>query len=411
MANRVSTAIVLFKKRAKNNGKYPAKLRVTYNRNQRYFAIDSKERVYEFSEKEFEKILAPKPRGEYKDIQLEFSLVEEKARKIIEHLPEFSFDNFKTLWGIKGASSNIITFYDDYIKVLDGKQKQQKWNYHNAKNILLKFFNKEKYVDFREITPAKLEQFEKWMLESGRKLSTVAVYFGTIRTMFRQAIDKQVISEYLYPFGRGKYIIPQVTSNKRALQTKEIKAIYEYRAQPFSKADYARDFWVFSYIANGMNMADICRLKYKDISKETFSFIRHKTKEKNKNCRTITVPITDDISQIITKWGNEDKSPENYVFPFLKDGATESQILTSVRHRVAKLNEGLKLICDDLGIEKKLTSYSARHSFATTLKRSLISTEFISESLGHANLDITKRYLDRFANEQRKEIVKFLTKF
>jgi hypothetical protein len=60
MANKVSTSIVLFKKRAKNNGLYPAKLRVTYNRNQRYFAIDSKERIYEFSEKEFEKILAPK---------------------------------------------------------------------------------------------------------------------------------------------------------------------------------------------------------------------------------------------------------------------------------------------------------------------------------------------------------------
>ena len=411
MANKVSTSIVLFKKRAKNNGKYPAKLRVTYNRNQRYFAIDSKERVYEFTEKEFEKILAPKPRGEYKDIQLEFSLIEEKARKIIEHLPEFSFDNFKTLWGIKGASSNIITFYDDYIKVLDGKQKQQKWNYHNAKSILLKFFGKEKYVDFREITPAKLEKFEKWMLESGRKLSTTAVYFGPIRTMFRQAIDKQVISEDIYPFGRGKYIIPQVTSNKRALQTKEIKAIYEYKAEPFSKADYARDLWVFSYIANGMNMADICRLKYKDVNKETFSFIRHKTKEKNKNCRTITVPITDDISQIIIKWGNKDKSAENYVFPFLKDGATENQILTSVRHRIAKLNEGLKLICDDLGIEKKLTSYSARHSFATTLKRSLISTEYISESLGHANLDITKRYLDSFENEQRQEIAKHLTAF
>nr|WP_319401811.1 site-specific integrase [uncultured Carboxylicivirga sp.] len=411
MANKVSTSIVLFMKRAKNNGTFPAKLRVTYNRNQRYFGIDTKERVYEFTPKEFEKITAPKPRGEYKDIQLEFSIIEEKARKIIEKLPEFSFDNFKILWGIKGASSNIITFYDDYIKVLADKQKQQKWNYHNAKTILLKFFNKEKYIDFREITPAKLEQFEKWMLKSGRKLSTTAVYFGTIRTMFKQAIDKQVISEDLYPFGRGKYIIPQVTSNKRALQTKEIKAIYEYKAEPFSKADYARDFWVFSYIANGMNMADICRLKFKDIGKETFSFIRHKTKDKNKNCRTITVPITDDISQIIKKWGNKDTSPENYVFPFLTAGATDNQIQTSVRHRVAKLNEGLKFICDDLEIEKHLTSYSARHSFATTLKRSQISTEYISESLGHANLDITKRYLDSFENEQRKEIAKHLTAF
>lgn len=411
MANKVSTSIVLFKKRAKNNGTFPVKLRVTYNRNQRYFGIDTKERVYEFTPKEFEKITAPKPRGEYKDIQLEFSIIEEKARKIIEKLPEFSFDNFKTLWGIKGASSNIIAFYDEYYKMLDGEQKQQKWNYHNMKKILTEFFGKEKYIDFRELTPAKLEKLEKWMLDSGRKISTTATYIGTIRTMFRQAIEKQAISEEIYPFGKGKYTISQVFPCKRALETKEIKAIYKYKAKPFSEADFARDFWVFSYIGNGMNMADICRLKYKNIGKEAFSFIRNKTKEKNKNYRAVTVPITDDISQIIEKWGNKDKSPENYVFPFLRDGQTENQIQSAVKYRIVKLNKGLETVCNDLGIEKHLTSYSARHSFATTLKRSQISTEYISESLGHANLDITKRYLDSFENEQRKEIAKLLIDF
>ncbi|MBN2820869.1 MAG: site-specific integrase [Bacteroidales bacterium] len=411
MANKVSTSIVLFKKRAKNNGKFPAKLRVTHNRNQRYFSIDRKERMYEFSEKEFEKILAPKPRGDYKDIKLEFSIIEEKARKIIERLPNFDFDDFKSLWGIKGASSNIIPFYDDYIKLLKEKQKEQQWNYHNTKKLLLEFFNKEKYIDFRQITPAKLEQFEKWMLESGRKISTVATYTGTIRTMFKLAIEKHAIPEEIYPFGRGKYVIPQVSNSKRALQTKEIKAIYEYESKPFSEADYARDFWLFSYLGNGMNMVDICRLKYKDIGKETFSFIRHKTKEKNKSCRTVTVPITEDIARIIEKWGNKDKFPDNFVFPFLAEGLTNHQIHQRVRHRVAKLNSGLKTISSDLGFEKKLTSYSARHSFATTLKRNLISTEYISESLGHANLDITKRYLDSFENEQRIEIAKHLTSF
>ena len=63
MANKVSTSIVLFKKRAKNNGKFPAKLRVTYNRNQRYFSIDNKERIYEFTPAEFDKITGSKPMG------------------------------------------------------------------------------------------------------------------------------------------------------------------------------------------------------------------------------------------------------------------------------------------------------------------------------------------------------------
>ncbi|MBI9055742.1 MAG: site-specific integrase [Bacteroidales bacterium] len=411
MANKVSSSIVLFKKRAKNNGKFPAKLRVTYNRNQRYFSIDNKERIYEFTHAEFDKITGAKPRGIFKDIHLEFSIIEEKARKIIDKLPEFSFDDFKSLLGIKGASSNIIPFYDDYIKMLEEKQKEQKWNYHNTRKVLLDFFGKEKYIDFRQITPAKLEQFENWMLETGRKISTVATYTGTIRAMFKLAIKQHAISEEIYPFGRGKYVIPQVANNKRALPTKEIKAIYEYEAKPFSEADYARDFWVFSYLGNGMNMADICRLKYKDVTKEAFSFIRHKTKEKNKSCRNVTVPITDDIRRIFEKWGNKDVSHDNYVFPFLSHEATDAQIQQKIRHRVAKLNDGLKTICKDLGIERKLTSYSARHSFATTLKRNHVSRECISESLGHANLDITKRYLDSFENEQRQEIAKHLTAF
>jgi len=411
MASKVSTAIVLFKKRAKNNGKYPAKLRVTYSRNQRYFGIDTKERVYEFTTTEFEKILAPKPRGIYKDISLEFSLIEEKAKKLIKRLPEFSFEDFKSLWGIKGATSNIINFYEERFKQLEEKEDDQRWNFHNTQKLLLKFMKKEKYIDFRQITPLKLEKFEKWMLDEDYKISTASTYIGTIRAMFNEAIRRFAIPEDIYPFGKGKYVIPQVTNTKRALPTKDIKAIYEYEAISFSAVDFAKDFWLLTYLGNGMNMVDICRLKWKDVKKDTFTFIRHKTKEKNKGLRRITVVITDDIRRIFDKWANNDKSPDNYVFPFLTEGLSRKQINSKVRYRVSKVNDGLKVICEDLGIEEKITTYSARHSFATTLKRSLISTEYISESLGHANLDITKRYLDSFENEQRKEIAKHLTSF
>ncbi len=411
MANKISTSIVLLTRREKDNGKYPAKLRVTYNRVQRYYGIDTKDRTYEFTSKEFEKITGAKPRGVYKEIQLEFSLMEEKARNIINRLQIFSFDDFKTLWGIKGTSSNVLQFYNDYYKYLDENQKQQRWNYQSAKKALQEFFKKEKYIDFREITPTKMAQFEKYMLDTGRKISTIATYSGTIRTIFKQAIKIQAISEDLYPFGRGKYIIPQVSNTKRALSTQEIKAIYEYQAEPFSAEDYAKDFWIFSYLGNGMNMVDICRLKYEDVEKDFFTFIRHKTKEKSKGLRTVSVPISNDIRKIMDKWGNKDKSPENYVFPFLTNGLTPKEIQYRVRYRVEKVNQGMKKISQNLGIERKLTTYSARHSFATKLKRAGISTEFIGESLGHFNLDITKRYLDSFENEQKKEIAKHLTTF
>ncbi len=117
MTGKVSTVIVLFKKRKKKNGKYPAKLRLTHNRKQQYYSIDNKDRVYEFTEDEFSKIISAKPRGVYKDISIEFLIIEEKAQKIIPSFSEFSFDKFKTHFGISGTDlRNIYYFMDIAIK-------------------------------------------------------------------------------------------------------------------------------------------------------------------------------------------------------------------------------------------------------------------------------------------------------
>ena len=113
MTGKVSTAIVLFKKRKKKNGKYPAKLRLTHNRKQMYYNIDNKNRVYEFTEDEFSKITSVKPRGIHKDISIEFSLIEEKAQKIIRSFSEFSFEKFKTHFGISGTDLRNIYYFMD----------------------------------------------------------------------------------------------------------------------------------------------------------------------------------------------------------------------------------------------------------------------------------------------------------
>lgn len=113
MSHKISTAIVLFKKRQKKNGKYPAKLRLTHDRKQMYYNIDTKDWVYEFTEEGFEKITSPKPRGEYKEIQIEFLLIEEKAQKIIKSMRDFSFDRFKTHIGITGSDMKNVYHYLD----------------------------------------------------------------------------------------------------------------------------------------------------------------------------------------------------------------------------------------------------------------------------------------------------------
>ena len=71
----------------------------------------------------------------------------------------------------------------------------------------------------------------------------------------------------------------------------------------------------------------------------------------------------------------------------------------------------MKRIGKGLGIDSKLTTYSARHSFATVLKRSGAPIEFISESLGHADLRTTETYLGSFEDSTRESFQKQLLNF
>ena len=71
----------------------------------------------------------------------------------------------------------------------------------------------------------------------------------------------------------------------------------------------------------------------------------------------------------------------------------------------------MKKIRKKIGIENSVTTYVARHTFSTVMKRSGASTEFIQEALGHTNIKTTENYLDSFEKEVKKEYASRLTAF
>nr|WP_319398780.1 site-specific integrase [uncultured Carboxylicivirga sp.] len=413
MGAKVSTAIVLYKSQTKKNGKHPAKLRVTYNRKQMYYSIDNKERVYEFTPEEFNKVTAPKPRGIYKDIKLEFSLIEDKANKIIAKMETFSFRQFKTKFGIAGGDlTNIIYYFERRIKEFGENDQWCSWQQFTTAMRTLKLYFGSKQIDFKELTVHELEKYEKWMVDKrGLSMSSINTYMGSTRAIFKIAHREGAISKDIYPFGEGKYKLPSGSNLKRALKMEEIKKIYYYECDEFSYRDEAKDMWLFSYLMNGANMNDIVRLKYNNIDNEFITFIRRKTRKTSKVVKPISVVLTDDLKRIINKWGNKDRSPDNYVFKYIDDDMPEKKVRLALNLLIHRINDNLKLIAKDVGIDKTLTTYTARHSFSTVLKRSGVSTEFIGESLGHNNLRTTELYLDSFEDDTKKEVVKHLTAF
>ena len=106
---------------------------------------------------------------------------------------------------------------------------------------------------------------------------------------------------------------------------------------------------------------------------------------------------------IIEKWGNKDKSPGNFVFTVLDTGISPLRQYELVHLFIRFINDWMKHILKNLGIDKKATTYVARHTFSTVLKRSGASTEYIQEALGHSDVKTTENYLASFGKDVKRE--------
>ena len=293
--------------------------------------------------------------------------------------------------------------------------------YQCAVNSLKKFRNSYG-LTFGQITPDFLKKYEKWMLNppvtkadpepKPKSITTVGIYLRPLKAIFNIAIEAEIIDRTHYPFGKNRYQIPSGRNVKKALTLEEVGKIVKAETVEGSTADWAKDMWYFSYLCNGMNIKDISRLMYENINGDRAVFIRAKTERTTKkDLKPVTVILLPEALNIIEKWGNKPVSPKSYVFPILKGGESAEREKQLQKQATQVINRHVKAIAKAKEIESKVTTYTARHSFATILKRSGAPVEFISESLGHGDLKTTENYLDSFEDETKREWAQNLTNF
>ena len=157
-----------------------------------------------------------------------------------------------------------------------------------------------------------------------------------------------------------------------------------------------KDLFLFSYLSCGINLTDILHIRYADIVDGRLVFNRQKTG------KLLSFQLQPAALDILDKYRQPNAHPQDYVFPVLRRSVhiTAQQQYGRVQRTNKRINRYLKLIGEHLHLPITLTTYVARHSFATVLKRSGVSTSIISESLGHSSEKITQIYLDSFENSQ-----------
>jgi integrase len=381
---------------------YPVKLRVTFNRKQKYYTTE-----LSMSIANFDVVTGKNPKGKFKDWKLELDGLEQKANAIIEDLTVFDFDIFKKkLVSKQMVRGDVYAYYDQMIEEYRIKGKPgTASNYSSSKKSLQEF---KKTLLFYEVTVDFLERYESFMLKQKKSISTVGIYLRPLRSVINHAIANEVLSKgFNYPFGstaKRKYSIPTSKNIKKALSKSELELIFKLKPELNSPTDKALDFWKFSFLANGMNMKDVANLRYKDINRDKLKFVRAKTKDTNHSVTPISIGLTVPLKEIIAKWGNSDKTPTNYIFPILTEDITADKEKALIHQFIKTTNKYMKRVAESLNINVPCTTYYARHSFSTTVKRLGYNTSVISEMLGHSSETTTKAYLDSMEDDIQMEI-------
>ena len=382
-------SIYLDENRPKKNGNCSVKIKVTFNRKRKYFATGRELSVNEFEQTFFGR----RKTAEQKEVKIFVEALLNKANDIIKKLNTFTFQIFEENYLEERNIQNSVSFaFDKYIKQLKFEERiGTAVSYECARNSLQNF---NKNLVFAEITVSTLKKYENWMLQNNKSKTTIGIYLRSLRTIYNQ----QNIDKSIYPFGNGqnKYSIPAGRNIKKALTLDEIISIYEYEAEPNSTKEMAKDYWLFLYLCNGMNVKDFCLLKWSNIDEQTITYERAKTQRSNKEEKKISIALKPQTWDIIKKWGQPSISKDAYIFPHLKAGMTAEKERTIYQGLTKLINKYIKQITSEIGINKNVTTYFARHSFATVLKRSGSNSEVIKELLGHSSLKVTDSYLDSF---------------
>ena len=256
------------------------------------------------------------------------------------------------------------------------------------------------------VSVAFCEEWEATLRATGVEEITLSLRFRTLRAVLNKAIGKELLTATAYPFSRnagetskfqvGKF---DVRTAKRAISREELRQL-EALTPATDRHQLAKDVFLFSFYCGGINFVDLAQLRWQDLSgpadAQRLSYVRQKTDGK------FSLKLLAPAAAIVAGYRPFTfTGPAGYVFPVLDPAKHHSpaQLKNRLHKVLGQVNKDLKLLGEQAGITTPLTTYVARHSFATALKNAGSSTAVISEAMGHSSESVTAIYLGSFSSE------------
>ncbi len=433
-AFKVSLNVVLNRAaRANTDGKFLVAVKITQGNDKRYFVNVEDVRIAEtdFNAMCREYSVLKGGRGRYADICTKINATYDKVLALVESRVmdgSFDFDEFKSTWqSFKDSSAVEMTPYELWAKVATEKTVGTEESYMYALSRFKADMGTK--VRFGDFSKTLIEKWRDKMIAKGLSKTTANIYLRSLRVVLNEAqqlklisVDSKALFRKLAIGGKNSYD-DRKEHYLSVEQWRKLWHFYETNGEGNEmfqswRPSYQRDrmealgMMLFMYLADGMNLRDVLKLRYDSYyyqhDKKQLHFQRQKVRERSGT--KVIFPILPEIRVILERHG-EAEVRDGLVFGYLneflskrgrysdeKENEREERRLTALYNSV--IGDRMAFVAKAVGLEVEPTPTWCRHSFASNLTQAGVPKEYISASMAHSEGDTTSNYIDRYSYAQ-----------
>ena len=311
--------------------------------------------------------------------------------------------------------SDSTNFIQVWREVIASKNYGTAQSYEIALKSFMKGFSED---DGFSVTKEAIHEWVQRMTDEGKSKATIGIYLRSCRVIVNECIRRGYMQQRNYPFSEKRSDLVSIPKGKNrqedSLSVEQWTQLYNIFISKDYPDGWDKDYrenvntslglFIFMYLGNGMNLADLARLTYNDYyirsHKKSLMFHRQKTKDRTDNDSEVIIPITEPLKAILGELA-ADYEPDGRLFPFiLKEATTDKETARRVQQENQNVKKHIRKLTNSLGWTEQPSPTWCRHSFASNLIHQEVPREYVSEAMGHSVAkSVTMGYVSRFPHE------------
>lgn len=303
---------------------------------------------------------------------------------ILERNNTLSVENLLSTCKENENKMSLYSFMKQLSAQFGGEGKSATSRHYLSTLNMLTYFSEGEDMQLDDIDETKVKQIETWLVEKGLAPNTVSFYLRVMQACWNKAVNTGLIPNAPSPFAQVNTRVEKTA--KRAVEEKVITQLAKLTGKELQSPAliFSRDMFLFSYYARGMSYIDLAHLKKENIKGDTLVYKRQKTGQE------LRIRLLPEMIVIIKRYVSNSRQK---LFPILSDDATYRNYESALRLQ----NKQLKILGKLVGVEN-LTTYVARHTWASIANQKGVPIELISKGMGHSSTKVTLIYIAQLDN-------------